>query len=87
MFDWLSLSPILTMAGQPLNVAKIMLLCVSGMADAPRDALGYRSKLAATTNDSNGEKMETKADGVKRLAVLPLLPISPLRGCFLKTLR
>jgi hypothetical protein len=49
--------------------------------------LGYRSKLAATPSDNNEEKMKARADGMKRLAEPPLLPISPVRSSFLYTKR
>ena len=42
------------------------------MADTPRDVLDYTSKPAERANNSDREKIETRADDAERLAELPL---------------
>ena len=56
-------------------------------AGASCDVPHYRSKLAATPNNNGRERIEPKEDSVRRPGGLPLLPICPVRTCFLNTLR
>ena len=55
--------------------------------DKPHNVLYYRSEPTAMSSNSDRESMETRADGVMKLAELPLAPISPLRTRFSYTLR